>query len=187
MKHRIKENDVLEAFRFAEERHKGQKRKNEAQDDYIQHPMRVASDTYTLTHDQTLTCAAVLHDTLEDTETSYNEILDKFGKEVANIVQELTVDREERKSPPYNGDYGKYFIDKMINMSNGALTIKLVDRLDNILDLPTTIGYREAWKNKYARQTMEIITSLIKYRKLNKIQKELAYKIERRARLAIND
>src|SRR5262249_21539101 len=94
---------LLEALAFSAERHRDQRRKGADASPYINHPIEVAqllagvggvTDTATL-------MAAVLHDTIEDTETTAEEIQTRFGAEVRGLVEEVTDDkslpRQERK------------------------------------------------------------------------------------------
>ena len=126
--------DLDEVLKFATEKHKGQKRDDGK--DYIVHPIRVAKlvDEYKAKYSQNrevIVAAALLHDTLEDTYTSYRELKEKFGEVVASIVQELTTAKYGSKMI----GKGLYLAEKMQMMTNYALTIKLADRYDNLCDL----------------------------------------------------
>jgi (p)ppGpp synthase/HD superfamily hydrolase len=79
-----------------------------------------------------LQIAALFHDLLEDTDTTYFEIEKEFGSLVASLVQELTNDKEQIKELGKN----EYLMKKMLTMSRYAFVLKLVDRLSNILDEP---------------------------------------------------
>lgn len=83
---------------FATERHNGQKRKME-NSPYILHPLEVASIVGTMTDDQEVLAAAVLHDTVEDTKTTMDEIKEKFGKRVALLVMMETEEKRENQPP----------------------------------------------------------------------------------------
>ncbi|NJW54729.1 HD domain-containing protein, partial [Salinimicrobium oceani] len=78
-----------EALRFATEAHGEQQRKftNEL---YIEHPKRVAEIVKTVPHTPEMICAAYLHDVVEDTPVEIEEIKEKFGAKVAQLVGELT-------------------------------------------------------------------------------------------------
>lgn len=127
---------VLDALQFATAKHSGQFRKV-SNEPYITHPLRVsyllASFKGSSKHMDELLAAALLHDTLEDTDTSFEELASKFGELVATMVFELTSDETEIAV------IGKkeYLKKKMVGMSSYSLTIKLVDRLANIMDNPT--------------------------------------------------
>ncbi|KAH8087947.1 hypothetical protein HD553DRAFT_269266 [Filobasidium floriforme] len=82
---------LLKTMDFAATKHENQRRKNKHATPYINHPLGVANilSTYGVTHLATLQ-AAVLHDTVEDTDTDIEEIAREFGDEVARIVEECT-------------------------------------------------------------------------------------------------
>lgn len=87
-----------EALIFACKKHSGQHRKASALP-YILHPMEVASIVSTMSDSQELLAAALLHDTVEDTETSLKEVEEKFGKRVAELVMSETEDKREDRPP----------------------------------------------------------------------------------------
>ena len=125
---------ALKALDFAKERHKGQKRKF-LDTDYFYHPVAVSLGLQQHyeegEEDWEVISAGVLHDTIEDTNTTYEELKEEFTTRVADLVQELTIDKEEKKK------VGKkeYLTKHMSNMSDEALLIKLIDRLDNVYGL----------------------------------------------------
>ena len=82
-------NPFEEAVCFAVQKHSGQTRKLN-QGPYILHPMEVASIVGTMTTDPDVLCAAVLHDTVEDTDASVEEIRERFGARVAELVTSET-------------------------------------------------------------------------------------------------
>jgi (p)ppGpp synthase/HD superfamily hydrolase len=152
-----------EIIAFAAQKHEGQVRKL-SQDPYIVHPVNVANILTALNEQDELVKAAYLHDTLEDTDTTFEELIEKFGEKVAGLVKELTSDRSAVK------EVGKaqYLTEKMNNMSIEALTIKLADRLDNVSDLnDSDIEFTQ----RYLKET-EFIMAHLK-RKLNKNQRRL--------------
>ena len=75
---------VLEAYEFGAVAHEGQTRKSG--EPYITHPVAVAQELAEMHLDWEAICAAILHDVVEDTEASLEEITEKFGEEVALIV-----------------------------------------------------------------------------------------------------
>lgn len=150
---------VLKAIEFATKKHNGQFRKV-SNEPYITHPLKVSYLLPSFKKSKNmddLLCAALLHDTLEDTETSFDEISFSFGPLVASLVYELTSDTVQIEK------LGKkeYLTKKMLNMSSYGLTIKLVDRLANIMDNPT---------EKTKIDTKEILNILLEQRNLNKTQ-----------------
>ena len=89
----------LKALHFAADKHRDQRRKDESASPYINHPIYVAqilSDIAGI-DDVEVLCGAVLHDTVEDTETSLNDIELAFGLRVARIVEEVTDDKSLEK------------------------------------------------------------------------------------------
>jgi len=156
-------NLVIKAIQFAGEKHKGQERKVSGLP-YILHPVTVMELVQIFKGDskniENLKCAALLHDTLEDCECSYMELEREFNPMVASIVMELTSDSKATKDLGKN-EYLKW---KMSNMSKYALTLKLLDRLSNVMDNP---------KKKYLEDTKELIEFLDNVRELNSTQKQI--------------
>ena len=154
-------NKINEALEYATKMHQGQYRKDGT--DYINHPIRVANYVKKFKQSknlENLIISAYLHDTLEDTEATYYDLVEKFGPQVASIVLELTTDIDFKKELGKT----KYLEIKMKNMSSWALVIKLCDRLDNVSDL---INADETFKDKYIKETLEIISYLINNRQLS--------------------
>lgn len=125
--------ELLEqALLFALTRHKGARRKGDGRP-YILHPFSVVNRLFLYKESDSiylLASAAVLHDLVEDTNTELIEIAEKFGYVVAQLVEELTSNKEKIQ------EVGKteYLCQKMTKMSSWALVIKLIDRLDNVED-----------------------------------------------------
>ncbi|MBN2260426.1 MAG: bifunctional (p)ppGpp synthetase/guanosine-3',5'-bis(diphosphate) 3'-pyrophosphohydrolase [Clostridiales bacterium] len=115
------------ALRFAFEKHKGQKRKLTGEDYYF-HPVEVALIVAQYTNDVDTIIAAVLHDTLEDTDTAESEIRNIFGDNVLNIILECsekdkTLEWKDRKS---------IMLDSYPTLSESAFLIILVDKICNL-------------------------------------------------------
>ena len=89
---------VSEAIAFAVKAHDGMRRKKE-ESPYILHPMEAAVIVGTMTSDQNLIAAAVLHDVVEDAGVSIEEIEARFGKRVRELVQSETEDKREELPP----------------------------------------------------------------------------------------
>ena len=130
---------LIQAAEFAKERHKGQL-DDTGKDYYQAHLYPVYSAVGVLTDDTDIVCAAVLHDILEDTETTYEELAERFGLRVADLVYECT-DAGEKDN------YGKYFPRLK---SAGAIMIKLCDRASNISRMET---WDEKRKQQYLKRT----------------------------------
>src|SRR5262245_14017517 len=93
---------LLEALEFASIRHRDQRRKDREASPYINHPIAVARALWLAgVRDPTTLIAAILHDTIEDTRTTHDEIARQFGDAVAAVVSEVTDDKslpkQERK------------------------------------------------------------------------------------------
>lgn len=144
---------ITSAENLARDKHKHQKRAFTGEP-YFNHPYRVAlyAQAYKLSND--CICAAYLHDTIEDTDVTYSDLLKMFGKHIADLVQELTSDTEQIKN------IGKtlYLINKMNDMSDQAFTIKLLDRLDNVSDFDNA---PDKFVKKYSKATKEIISKIV--------------------------
>ena len=90
---------LLEAVKFSAEKHKTQRRKGAEGSPYINHPIGVAETLWRVggVRDLSVIIAAILHDTVEDTETTLAEIEEHFGPVVRSLVQEVTDDKSLRK------------------------------------------------------------------------------------------
>ena len=143
---------VIEAYAFAKRKHAGQHKKF-SKLPYFVHPKAVARIVEDLTKDQDIIIAALLHDTIEDTNTKYSEIRKLFGKKVADLVAELTNNEIECKKL----GKAKYLTEKMALMSSDALVIKLADRLNNVLFLERDQVPLE-FITKYEKETRYIVT-----------------------------
>ena len=85
------------AVKFATEAHSGTERRGKAYP-YILHPMEAASIVATITNDQEMLAAAILHDTVEDTDVTIEQIREQFGERVAKLVQHETAPLDESLS-----------------------------------------------------------------------------------------
>lgn len=123
---------IFKALTFAAEKHKNQRRKDSIGTPYINHPIGVAANIieFGQDNDTATIIAAILHDTIEDTNTTYEEILDNFGKEIADIVMECTdnkkLPRQERKDLQ---------VINASHKSDKAKVVKMADKLHNLNDL----------------------------------------------------
>lgn len=167
-----------EAWLFARNAHKGQLRKFIDKPYFNAHVQKVNGIVKQYTTDEDLLCAALLHDVVEDCyddiEVGFSEIKRLFGARVESIVRELTSLDDEIENI-YHGSKSGYLIDKMINMTDDALIVKLADRLQNISDAFTAA---ERFRNKYFYETTEIIEQLEAHRTFNKIQRLLVTEIK---------
>ena len=158
----LKESSTLKALRYATKAHSGQTRSSG--EPYITHPKSVArflrKDKTSKNLDK-LVQAALLHDTIEDTDTTHEDLEKMFGGLVASLVSQLTSDKKQIEK------IGKkeYLSRKMATMSSYALAIKLADRLDNVQDIAT--AKTPEWREKYKRETIGILHRLESERKLS--------------------
>jgi HD domain/Cytidylyltransferase-like len=155
-----------EALQFATQAHAGQTRAGG--EPYVNHPIRVADSIkqYKQSHNlDALINAALLHDTVEDTDTTHEILHDLFGGLVASLVKELTSDPEQIKKM----GKAQYLAHKMAAMSSYALVIKLADRLDNVKDITT--ARTPEWRQKYKKETEHILNYIEKTRALSNTHK----------------
>jgi len=122
----------FDAVVFAAEKHQGQVRKNEHHSPYITHPLLVARAIYEIgSIDETyILTSAILHDTLEDTRTTAQEIADRFGDKVLSIVLEVTDNKSEEKM-----DRKRNQVIHAPELSYEAKIVKLADKLINCRDI----------------------------------------------------
>lgn len=137
--------DLLEkAIAFALEKHSGQTRKL-ANSPYILHPLEVAAIVSTMTNDQETLAASVLHDTIEDTDTTYEEIEENFGRRVALLV--MTETEDKRPNLPEWATWKLRKEETLAVLENTKdLSVKMMwlgDKLSNIRSF-----YREVCINK---------------------------------------
>ena len=166
------DESALSALRVATAAHKGQKRKSG--DDYISHPKEVARivKQYKKSHNlDALIQAAYLHDTIEDTDTTYKDLVKQFGGLVAGMVKDLTSDKEAIEAM----GKGEYIADKMAKMSSWSLVIKLADRLANVGDIDDRPA---SFQKKYANQTKLALDRLKRDRYLSKTHKRIMAAID---------
>jgi guanosine-3',5'-bis(diphosphate) 3'-pyrophosphohydrolase len=126
---------VFAALAFAADRHRNQRRKDAEASPYINHPIALAEALVSIggITDPVVLCAAILHDVIEDTETSPEELLERFGREITGVVLEVTDDKSLDK------DVRKQLqIAHARTISAKARLVKLADKLCNLRDLAAT-------------------------------------------------
>jgi guanosine-3',5'-bis(diphosphate) 3'-pyrophosphohydrolase len=123
---------LLKALQFSATKHRHQRRKDSAASPYINHPIKVANILWTIggVHDEEAIVAAVLHDTIEDTDTTSEEILELFGAGVLSLVCEMTDDKNLPKEARKKNQ-----IKTAPHLSSRAKQIKLADKICNIHDI----------------------------------------------------
>ena len=123
---------VLKAADFAAEHHRDQRRKGAGKRPYINHPVEVArrlAEVAQVTDPEVL-AAALLHDTVEDTEATPQDILTLFGARVADLVAEVTDDKALE-----NAERKRRQIAHAPHLSDAAGLIKIADKTSNVMDL----------------------------------------------------
>jgi len=129
---------IIKAAVYAAEKHKYQRRRGFNQIPYINHPLRVAQVLINCNEEnEAVIVAAILHDVIEDTDASAEEIEQEFTKEISGLVIELTDNKDlpitVRKDLQVKNAYG---------LSFGAKKIKIADKICNIQDL---VNYPLDW------------------------------------------
>ena len=161
------------AWEFAQRAHKDQVRKFTGEPYFDAHVQTVNGTLKLYTTDEATLIAALLHDVVEDCYENkweaYTDIKDLFGKEVADIVWELTSDENEMKHK-WGGSKTNYLINKMLKMSDKAFTIKLSDRFNNIADAFTA---SERFRTNYYRETCAIVDAMEEGRTFTRVQRQL--------------
>ncbi len=122
----------VRAVAFAAEKHKSQRRKDADASPYINHPISLANVLANEggIDDVTILCAAVLHDTVEDTQTTADELQTMFGAKVASVVMEVTDDKSLEK-----GVRKQQQIEHAAHISIEAKLVKLADKICNLRDI----------------------------------------------------
>ena len=160
---------VEKAYHFAEEMHSGQYR--ESGEPYVSHPLNVAYILSEMHADIDTICAALLHDTLEDTVATKETIAEEFNKEVANLVDGVTkISKLNFSSKTDQNLANTRKIITSITSDVRKITIKLADRLHNM----RTLDYKTEFKQKEnSMETMDIFVPLAYYIGAYSIKSEL--------------
>lgn len=157
---------VQKAAIFASQAHEGKLRKG-TQIPYIVHPLETAAIVSGLTEDQAVICAALLHDVIEDTQVTYEELLAQFGDRVADLVRFESEDKskswQERKADT---------IRHLENAPRSAKMICLGDKLSNLRSTAADrmmkgeavwMKFRETDKRKHEWYYREILGRLSEF------------------------
>ncbi len=123
---------LIKALRFSADKHRYQRRKDQAQSPYINHPIEVTQLLWDVgdVREVNVLLAALLHDTIEDTQTSPDEIRNLFGDEVLSLVLEVSDDKSLPKA-----ERKRLQVENAPHKSVGAKLIKLADKCCNVRDL----------------------------------------------------
>jgi guanosine-3',5'-bis(diphosphate) 3'-pyrophosphohydrolase len=150
---------LLQAASFAAKKHRYQKRKGDDAEPYVNHPLEVANLLANVgkIDDYDILIAAVLHDTVEDTETTPEELTELFGARVCGYVLEVTDDKtlekDERKQKQ---------VEHAPHLSAGAKQIKLGDKISNITDVTNNppAGWSRERKIEYIDWGTRVVAGL---------------------------
>lgn len=146
---------ILRATQFAALKHRDQRRKDHAASPYIIHPVTVAHElTLAGVIDPEVIAAALLHDTLEDTETTPAELLTAFGERVCKMVQELTDDKELPKA-----ERKRLQVEHAPGLSPGAALVKVCDKIANVTDV--THSPPPDWSTERRMQYLDWAASVV--------------------------
>lgn len=148
---------VIRAANFAAFKHRNQRRKDAEASPYINHPLALADvlANEAGVSDAAVICAALLHDTIEDTETTAAELTRHFGKTIAEIVLEVTDDKSLPKA-----ERKRQQILHARTASKRAKLVKLADKICNLRDIASNPPARWSLARKrqyfdWARQVVD--------------------------------
>jgi guanosine-3',5'-bis(diphosphate) 3'-pyrophosphohydrolase len=150
---------LMEALAFAAHKHRNQRRKDVEASPYINHPIalaRVLAVEGGVTDHKTL-AAAILHDTLEDTKTTYEELKEKFGRTIAQVVREVSDDRT--LSPKVRKQSQ---IEHARHLSRRARLVKLADKTCNVRDVAAhpPHGWELARRREYFDWAKQVVDQI---------------------------
>ena len=146
---------LSQAIAFAVEHHDGQLRKNGTP--YLYHPLKVAETLMSAGYDETYQIVGILHDVLEDTDATYEQINERFGDEVADAVLAIT---------RLDGEDESHYVQRVLQNDISAV-VKNVDKLDNLndiidLDKETALKYVKKAKEYYYMRFSSALDTKIK-------------------------
>ena len=151
--------ELIRAIAFAAGKHRDQRRKGRAASPYINHPIDLARvlavEAGVL--DPLVLCAAILHDTIEDTETTAGELEAQFGAEVASVVLEVTDDKTLEKHVRK-----QLQVEHAPHASRAAKLVKLADKICNLRDLldDPPPDWARARKHEYFDWAVRVVAGL---------------------------
>jgi guanosine-3',5'-bis(diphosphate) 3'-pyrophosphohydrolase len=151
--------DFVIALAFASRKHSLQRRKDADASPYINHPIALVSilAIEADVRDRDTLCAALLHDTIEDTATSAEELVELFGERVSSLVQEVTDDKTlpkaERKSRQ---------VEHAAHLSAKARLVKLADKIANLRDMADTppVNWPLARRQEYFDWAKQVVDQI---------------------------
>ena len=162
-------NKITEAYNFALEKHKNKKRKNG--EDFIMHPLSVAKILCDINVDDTTIIAALVHETISESNATLEELESSFGSDVRVIVDSLT--KINRLKLSDDSESSSLYLRKiLVGLSEDArvLIIKLADRLHNMRTLSSLPPEKQKQK---AMETMNVLIPIAHRLGINSIKSEL--------------
>ena len=160
---------ISSAYLFAFEKHFGQKRLSG--EEYIIHPLNVAYILAEINADSNTLCAALLHDTIEDGDVTFEELSNKFGREIASLVNGVTKINKLKftcDNEAVIANHRKILVGLCEDVR--ILILKLADRLHNMRTLWILSEKRQ---KANAKETLDILTPIAHRLGMNKIKSEL--------------
>lgn len=152
-------SEFVKAAAFAADKHRNQRRKDADASPYINHPIALANVLVNEggVEDMTVLCAAVLHDTVEDTETTVEELQAHFGPKVASVVMEVTDDKSLDKATRKQNQ-----VDHAPHISSEAKLVKLADKICNLRDILASppAGWSPQRKQDYFDWASKVVTGV---------------------------
>ena len=149
---------LFKALAFSAEKHTKQRRKDIDKTPYINHPISLANIlAKRWVIDENVLCAAILHDTIEDTETTVEELQEHFGEKITSIVLEVTDDKSLEKSVRKQKQ-----IEHAATISHEAKLVKLADKIANITDIINTppVDWSSDRKKDYFNWAKAVVDNL---------------------------
>ena len=150
---------IFRALRFSADKHSNQRRKDAKASPYINHPIQVAEILWRVgdVRDVSLLVASLLHDTIEDTATTPEEIRAEFGEEVLALVLEVTDDKRLPKATRK-----QLQVEHAPHKSQNAKLLKLADKISNVQDIVTSPprDWSLQRKQEYLLWTEQVVAGL---------------------------
>jgi len=148
--------DLLAALDFAAHKHRDQKRKDQHASPYINHPIALAETLWHVggVRDARTLAAALLHDTLEDTDTTRRELVARFGSRVADVVAEVTDDKSLPKA-----ERKRLQVEHAPGLSRAAKLVKLADKICNLREVAESppVGWSRPRRLEYLRWSRDVV------------------------------
>ena len=150
---------IIDALAVAAHKHRDQRRKDKGASPYINHPVTLAHILVTEggVTDPIAIAGALLHDTVEDTDTTYEELVAQFGKEVADVVMEVTDDKALLKA-----ERKELQVTHAPHMTQAGKLVKIADKTANLRDIAShpPADWTRARRSEYALWAKRVVDNL---------------------------